>query len=361
LRDSYLHGYLQGRLRKNRGSGITRYILDEVSMLEAAQLSLLVKAMEDLNNEGAVLGGDEPEIGMTLVGDFLQLPPVQGDFAFQAPEWEEYFAPNVQTMTQIHRQADPTFIAALRALRLGDADAALAGLRHNFVAHAEIDFDGSSIYSKNLQVDRYNKLRHEKLTTTPITFTTVQTLSLDKDGKEIKPPADWKQIPAEVTLKPGALVMILANKTIRHDEEDTDPYIVYANGDLGEFLGTVEGQPNTAVVRLRRTGREVNVAFNLRQHKRATGKKGVRAEAWTILGEIRYMPLRLAYATTVHKSQGLTLDKVQLDIADPFWAAPAMLYVGVSRARSLEGLRIVGRPEMLQHRCKSDPRVARWR
>lgn len=349
LEESFVQGWLQTRLRKNRDAGILTYVLDEVSMLEARQLTALVQAFESLNQESAVLMGDEPAIGLILVGDFLQLPPVEGDYAFQCHEWDQYFAPHVQTLTQIHRQADPEFIAALRALRIGDASTAIAILRPCFTTGADVDFDGSTILAKNAQVDRYNSLRHGRIKTKTIDFITTQTLNADE-----KAPKDWETIPPVVNLRPGALVMILINKT---DEGE----IVYANGDLGEFIGTPEGQPKIAQVKLQRTGQVVHVAYNLRQYKRPNGKGGKRKDAYDILGEISYMPLRLAYSTTVHKSQGLSLDRVQVDISDPFWAAPAMLYVGISRARSLEGLRIVGKPELISQRCKFDPRVKVWR
>jgi ATP-dependent exoDNAse (exonuclease V) alpha subunit len=79
-----------------------------------------------------------------------------------------------------------------------------------------------------------------------------------------------------------------------------------------------------------------------------------------VIGAVEYLPLRLAYASTVHKSQGLTLDRVQLDLRNFFFSSPAMTYVSVSRCRTPEGLRIVGDERLLASRCKIDPRVERW-
>ena len=85
----------------------------------------------------------------------------------------------------------------------------------------------------------------------------------------------------------------------------------------------------------------------------------VKNKRW-IVGGITYFPLRLAYATTVHKSQGLSLDRVQLDTYSHFIGAPSMTYVALSRAKSPAGLRIVGTPELLRSRIKTDPQVIRF-
>jgi hypothetical protein len=77
-------------------------------------------------------------------------------------------------------------------------------------------------------------------------------------------------------------------------------------------------------------------------------------------GQCEFYPVRLAYASTVHKSQGLSLDRCQIDIRDHFFGQPAMLYVALSRCRTLEGLRIVGQLERFVTQCKTDPRVSRW-
>jgi hypothetical protein len=79
-----------------------------------------------------------------------------------------------------------------------------------------------------------------------------------------------------------------------------------------------------------------------------------------ITGWVRYLPLRLAYATTVHKSQGLSLDTLQLDLGSGFLANPAMMYVAMSRCRTPEGLVLVGTPEQLVAKTNIDPRVTEW-
>ena len=72
------------------------------------------------------------------------------------------------------------------------------------------------------------------------------------------------------------------------------------------------------------------------------------------------MPLRIAYALTVHKTQGLTLDHAQVSLAEPFMRQPAMIYVALSRVRSLDGLRIIGGPLKLREWCTTHPKVRRY-
>jgi ATP-dependent exoDNAse (exonuclease V) alpha subunit len=368
LRENYLHSFLQARLRKLRTGGITRLILDEVSMLEAEALTLLVRALEEVNNEAAVLTGDEPQMGLTLVGDFLQLPPIgakvtdrdgkvirgveRAKYAFEAPEWNEHFAANVVRLTKIHRQADLAFVHALQALRKADDFHALDALEPCLTRVTDPNFNGTTIYAKNAEVDRHNMLKLRELQGDAVIYTAI------RDGKE-RP--EWKNIPPTLVLKPGALVMVLSNF---YDNLEGDRELIAANGDLGEYLGVAsqyetKGKPQaTALVRLKRNDRIVTIPKVNDEFKKPTGDK---KKPWETVGTIAYMPLRLAYATTVHKSQGLTLDNVQLSIADPFWSAPAMLYVGVSRARTLEGLRIVGTLQQLRAKAKFDARVEEWR
>jgi ATP-dependent exoDNAse (exonuclease V) alpha subunit len=74
-------------------------------------------------------------------------------------------------------------------------------------------------------------------------------------------------------------------------------------------------------------------------------------------GQVEMWPVRLAYASTVHKSQGLSLDKLQVDVRDHFFSQPAMIYVALSRCRTLEGLRVVGQRERFIKQCTIDERV----
>ena len=79
-----------------------------------------------------------------------------------------------------------------------------------------------------------------------------------------------------------------------------------------------------------------------------------------IVGQIEYLPIRLGYASTVHKSQGLSLPLVQIDISSHFMSSPSMIYVALSRAQTIEGVKIVGNASMLAKKTTIDPLVRRF-
>ncbi len=370
MQNKAMHGYLQQRLRRLRAGGLRRLILDEVSMMEAEQLTVLVRALEDLNTEVGVRDkGDE--IGLTLVGDFLQLPPVKGEFAFKSPEWWRFEA-GIETLSEIRRQGDQDFIRALRAARTEDVDGLIEYFRPRLHRQSDLGFEGTTILSKNQAVDRLNRICHDRLEGTPVQFLS------QRWGKDR---GEWKHIPNQLLIKPGAQVMILAN---RYENSGGGPELVYANGDGGVFMGM--DAHNDAAVQLTRTGQVVRVQWITRKNNQPLKdpkylcmgpgahpidngriktcpacKFPVKKVISETVGEVTYMPLRLAYASTVHKSQGLTLDRVQIDISDPFFAAPGMLYVALSRAKTPEGLRLVGTVDQLRQRCRMDPIAKGWR
>ena len=390
LQESYINGFLAAKIGKLWRAGVRRLVLDEVSMLAADQLGFLVHAIEAVNNREYVLDtkddddGVNPSMGLTLVGDFLQLPPVKAEFAFKAPEWDR-FAKHVRTLTTIRRQADPGFITMLRDARAGRGERVADYFQSRNLLQQETDdaYPGPTILAKNDSVDRYNALRLQRLPGAPLTFQSARWGKQRSEwGNPQKPPSTWG-IPETLTLKEGALVMILANRRLTIDPDDpTTKRLVYVNGDLGELMGAdmetayflpggIPVHQRVAYVRLQRTGEVVSVFPVERQVKvpcDSARRKELREQGhedrvdgkWEIAGAITYMPLRVAYATTVHKSQGLSLDAVQVNVRDAFFKTPGMLYVALSRARTLEGLRLVGSRAAVIERATSDPQLKEW-
>lgn len=361
LRDNYTGGYLEMMLKKLRGTGLRRILLDEVSMLDGDQLTLLCRGIDNVNQDRAE--GD-PDLGLILVGDFAQLPPVDGLFAFESPEWERFRAQSFR-LTHVRRQADVAFIEALQAVRRGDADRALEFFRPLLCQTTDMTFDGPTLVAKNVMVDKYNQLRMDKVHGEAARFESQRWGTLRPDwGGPPKPMQDWG-IPAALSLKVGAKVMVLANRNISPPNEPAE--YLYINGDLGTYMGPgLTG--GTANVQLDRTGDAVTVApvtrENLiplepgrRKQLREEGKEDRIQGKWEVVGGITYMPLRVAYATTVHKSQGLSLTSVQINTRDGFFKTPGMLYVALSRAKTAEGLRIVGTPEGFRTRCTVSQKV----
>jgi len=395
LLDAYVAGYLQATLRKLRRAGVRRILIDEKSMLAGQQLTPIAKAVREVN-EGGIYAlesvgvgeydddpaplpdrdEDLPPLGITLVGDFGQLPPVPDEdprtgkkipvqFAFDSTEWP-IFAEHTVRLQTIYRQDAQDFVAALHAVREGRiVDALRFFTPDRFVDVMDDVYDGTTIFAKNDAVERHNLLRLEALPGTPMRASAIRA------GKQR---GDWRQVPDTLALKEGALVMILANRRIYEDEDDDRGQWLYANGDLGTLLG-VQGigwlvclQRTGSVVRVLPVRRENTIplepgrrkemkeaGMSLEEHITEKGKG--KSE---IIGTIDYMPLRAAYGCTVHKTQGLTLDNVQVNIRDPFFRQPGMLFVALSRARTMEGLRIVGNQTGFVERCRIEPRVQKW-
>jgi len=148
--------------------------------------------------------------------------------------------------------------------------------------------------------------------------------------------------------------------------------MIYANGDLGEVVDM--DQTHAAVrVRLQRTGTEHVIDWVTRDNRiplEPGRRAALKAEGnlhliddtgkWETVGGITYLPLRLAYASTVHKVQGLSLDHVQIASREGFFRQPGLLYVSLTRARTPEGLRLVGSIDGLRERVTVHPGVAQW-
>lgn len=377
LQEKYTTGFLTAQLGRLWKAGVRRLVLDEVSMLDGDQFTYLVQAIDEVNGRGYVLGKgydpDEddtpPQMGLTIVGDFCQLPPVKAPFAFESSEWERTMAANVITLTEIKRQSEASFVEALRAARRGDSGAALAFFRYSLDRTTDDAFEGPTLFAKNEAVDRYNWIRMNKLQTKDLYFRSRREGKQRPEwGNPDKPPFTWG-IPQQLHLKLGALVMILANKKF----EPPSTRFKYVNGDLGtivdadpdQHLCTVHLQRTDQLVDVEYVRREVLLPLDPPRRKEliALGQAEKIADGgkWEIAGWISYLPLRVAYATTVHKAQGLSLDRVQVTLADHFFKTPGMLYVALSRARSGTGLRLVGSEAAFHERCVADhARLGKW-
>ena len=356
LQEKFAFGHLQRRLRGLRRMGIRNLVIDEVSMFAAEQLSVLVQAIEEIEKTKEydaeleqVTYSDRNQgdrLKLLLVGDFAQLPPIKAPFAFEAAEWGEFEA-NTKRLVTVRRQGDQAFIQALHQVRAGRPTLAVDTLRPCITPKIDFNFKGTTIVAANDEVDRLNKLRHAQLPGDPFKWATTRS------GEQQK---DWvRLIPEVVEVKKGALVMILANRAFpKLDLDDFHHGYYYVNGDLA----TVIERTDTGIkVMLHRTFEEQTVIPVVREWKEPTGDK---KNPYQVKGSVTYLPLRLAYATTVHKSQGLSLDEVQVSVASWQFNEPGMMYVALSRARTLAGLRIVGAERQFLGKCSVDPRVRNW-
>lgn len=373
LRDRFNRGGLTTTLHQ-LGRKTRNLIIDEVSMMDGTQLDYIKKAVDDVNKFDDMQGRP---LGIVLTGDFAQLPPVNAPWAFESDTWP-LFERNTTKLTKVWRQDNLEFLEAINAARVGDGPKTaeiLKGLGVRFLPATGKHFQGTTIMSKNAQVDNFN---FSALLDVPGEFFGLRSAYWGQEDK------NWrKHIPDQLKLKVGAYVMVLNNDFMEG----------FVNGDCGwveEVLG------GFVRVRLVRNDRVVNVGPIVRSNAISTEegeKQGLTKPfesphvkchdecesydgqsrkwiwgspsyncqngTWNV-GGVKFYPLRAAYATTVHKSQGLTIDRAQIDIRDPFFGSPSMAYVALSRVRTPEGLTIVGTPETLASRIKINELVRRW-
>ncbi len=285
-------------------------ILDEVSMIRGGLLDMVNVIMQRLSHSYEPFGGKQ----VVFCGDFFQLPPISRDdavtFAFEAKAWSDAHL-HVCYLNEQHRQSDEELLTVLKNIREGTVSSRDRSLISSRISSTP-PVDAPHLYTHNIDVDRLNT---EKLIALsgPLHNFTMKT-----KGSKAKVEALKKGllVPEVLSIKKGAVVMFVKNH----------PFGYYVNGTVG----TVTGFKNTYPVVKTKQG-DVIVA---------------EPESWrfeegdTVRAEVTQVPLRLAWALTIHKSQGATLDAAYIDLSKTFVEGQG--YVALSRVRSLSGLHIKG-------------------
>lgn len=296
-------------------------VLDEVSMLGATFIDDLDKVLRAIHQTDKPFGG----IQVVMVGDFFQLPPVSRDgkakFAFESDAWKKANF-DVCYLTEQHRQAEPVFTGILRAMRFGTMTQEQKDILMSRVSSKDVQ---TKLYTHNHDVDYMNS---EKLKSLP-GKESVYKMTSSGDEYSVKTLKRNCLSPEVLVLKKDAVVMFTAN----------NPNRGYMNGSVG----VVEScSPNHVSVRLANGS---VVSPDNYSWKAYDEKNNVKAS-------VTQLPLKLAWAVTVHKSQGMSLDEASIDLSKSFEYGHG--YVAISRVRSLEGLHLVGINEAA---FKVNPRV----
>jgi ATP-dependent DNA helicase PIF1 len=368
MRDAFLTGRL-ARTLHDIAKQYRHLVVDEVSMLDGDQLDILYRGVQEANRYADV----SRPLGILLVGDFAQLPPVRAKWAFEAGCWPK-FASHVTRLERVWRQDTGLFLDALNATREGRGhDAASILTRAGATWHTQVhsEFDGTTILPKNVMVNRYNDLALDRLPGQEFHVTSRRWGAQRSEWGENSRTHEWG-IQPRLRLRIGAYVTIKSNA----------PDFSVVNGDCGYIVAYIP-EPEHLIVKLVRTGQEVDIFRLVRSVDLPEKPDGWTGDTipkddddgcgvylsrphWRsrvrrfVTGQIEYFPVMAAYASTVHRSQSLTLDRVQVDLRDHFFGNPAMAYVALSRCRSLEGLRLVCSPERFAKQVTMDSRVRRW-
>ena len=306
------------RLSKTRRDVISKtdvLIIDEISMLHDFRLDMIDKVLRTVRENDQPFGG----IQLVMSGDFFQLPPVNrpneqgGGFVVYSDAWQE-LRPAVLYLERQYRQNDDQLLEILTALRTGDVRR-----RHveALLARTKIeppDGDITELHTVNVDVDDINI---QKLAELPGEERSYQQTTT---GSKIYVENLQRSVlaPENLVIKLGALVMAVKNS----------PQKLYANGSIGTV---VDFEPLTEypVVEFR-DGRRVTMVPDVWELRDGERKRA----------SISQVPLRLAWAITVHKSQGMTLDAAKIDLRKAF--VEGMGYVALSRVRDLDNLYLYG-------------------
>ncbi|AQW90216.1 helix-turn-helix domain-containing protein [Elizabethkingia anophelis] len=300
-------------------------IIDEVSMLRADVLDMMDHSLRHVRRNQLPFGGAQ----LLLIGDLYQLPPVVRDdserilsrfynspFFFSAKALQEVPLVTVELM-KVYRQQDEEFLEILNAVR----DADIRGLDFEKLnSRYEPEFepkDEAYIYlcSHNRIADNINQKRLAELGGKTKFYKAAVVGSFSES-----------QFPNEevLELKVGAQIMFIRN--------DTSPEKKFYNGKLAE-ISYIDEDVIKAV--LDGTEEEITLTKETWEQKKYSldEEKNIKEE---VLGSFEQYPIRLAWAVTIHKSQGLTFDRVIIDAGKSF--ASGQVYVALSRCRTLEGI-----------------------
>lgn len=323
INDFIAHGFTE-YMSKGRREIIEKtdvLIIDEISMLHDFRLDMVDEVCRLVRKKP-----DEPFGGIQIVmsGDFFQLPPINregsrvGGFVVDSQAWRE-LDPVICYLQEQHRQDDEALLDILNSIRAGDVRR-----RHAEALLARIDVsipEGqvlTELHTVNVDVDQLNEAKLNELPGDELFYTQTTT------GAENYVENLQRSVlaPATLRLKQGALVMAVKN----------DPARRYVNGSIGTVID-FEPASEYPVVEFQ-NGKTISMQPDTWELRDGDKKRA----------SISQIPLRLAWAITVHKSQGMTLDAARIDLRKAF--VEGMGYVALSRVRAMDSLYLHGINQM---------------
>lgn len=298
---------LLNRLKKVEG-----VIIDEISMIPGAALMIAEALSQKARDSKLPWGG----MRVISVGDFAQLPPVTRsgprDWAFLNETWPRSGFQICQ-LSHNQRVQDNHFLDVLADVRYGKVTSRVFDFLSEKVRPHDEEDTGTRLFGRRDMSENFNQKKLGEINETEVT---IDSIYLGAE-KFIETLMKMAPVPQKLTLKIGCRVIFLQN----------DPQKRWINGTRG----TVTKIELDKITVRKDHGREVNVDKTTFSLQDAEGN---------VTATVIQFPLTLAYATTIHKSQGATLDEVWCDLRS-LWE-PGQAYVALSRLRSAEGLKLVG-------------------
>ena len=292
-------------------------VIDEISMVSSDLMEMILYRLKSGSFDGRLL----------FVGDFFQLPPVKSrvqrddslfgnrEFAFESDAWD-YFDPYIIELTRTKRTEDKEFFYILNRIRKGELDNEVGYYLESLREHLHIkDENPTILYGRNKEADIVNLQRLEELKSEPIVLKAKEKVHFA--SLHVKRIESWKNnlpVPADLTLKVGASVLFCTNK-----------WGSYYNGERGAIVKLDEDEvivekANGKIVKVKRAEYTLSESITL------NGKIEEKP-----LVSLEQFPLKLAYAITIHKSQGMSIDSLVCNIDNIF--EKSQFYVAISRAK----------------------------
>jgi len=333
------------RDKLNLFNSLQLLVIDEISMVRCDLLDMIDAILRSVRNNQAPFGG----LQLLLIGDLYQLPPVakREDWAFLSRVYPSPYFFDAQVvrrhpllqieLTKVFRQTEPEFIKILNDIRNNQIDPRgldLLNQRYQPEFKPSEELNPIVITSHNAEANAINKAKLDELPGEEYNFEG----EISGDFREF-----GFQAEQSLKLKTGAQIMFIKN--------DTGENRKYYNGKIGKIKSIDKGQiyvafPGEEDLLLERT------SWQSFEYKSDPEQEIVQQQ----VGEFSQYPIKLAWAVTIHKSQGLTFDSAIIDAGKSFISG--QVYVALSRVRTLEGLILMSR--IGTESLRSNPEVVRY-
>jgi len=296
-------------------------IIDEISMVSANLLDMIAYRLNSYGYLGKVM----------FVGDFFQLPPIQKQnrrddifgnklYAFESMAWER-FNLTVIELTEMKRTTDAEFTHILSKVRRGICDEEVINYMHKLWNNEDMQKDPTYLFGRNLEVEQTNRAKINELDTEEtIFFANVEMFSKVNEKKM----ASWKKmlpVSEQLTLKEGVPILFTVNKWGKFVNGERgilkkieDDYLIVEKSD--EYIRVEKHDFDLLDMMVKDNGEIETIS----------------------MATLSQFPLKLAYAVTIHKSQGMSIDNLVCNVDNIF--APSQFYVAISRAIDPKRLKI---------------------
>ncbi len=317
-------------------------IIDEISMVRADILDAIDFTLRRIRKNQLPFGG----LQLLVIGDLFQLAPVTREsdwqvlsryydspFFFDAHSWQAVSAITIE-LKKVYRQQDEEFISILNAVRMGNITDEQLSILNARLDMRDTEQDVIELTTHNQNANRINLHKLHELTTPSVSLNAI----ISGDFSEHIYPT-----PKEMHFKIGARVMFIRN----------DPEGAFYNGKIGvikskhDDILTIEIPEEKGTIELGRMSWD-RIKYHIDEKTKEVERE--------VCGTFEQYPLRLAWAVTVHKSQGLTFEKVVVDLENTF--AAGQLYVALSRCKSLDGLFLSSK--ISKRNCIADARITKY-